>query len=128
MLTTSLFSKYFWSVFAKRNPNDKLGFLVHLRKNNPANKTYYDEHNHPVTTSVDGAQFMTGKKFFYKLQFFSLVLEAERFDQYVDETGVAARTTDELIKNIGKTCQCINSAGLKVSMVKCSFDQEILRF
>ena len=51
------------------------------------------------------------------------VVKADRCAQNVDDIGVANDTTDELIQRIQLVFQCINKAGLKMSMDKCSFGQ-----
>ena len=67
IITTLPFSKYASPKFAQKKSNGKLRLLVDLRK---INKLISDDNinkNHPVSTLVDAAQHMAGKKLFYKL-------------------------------------------------------------
>ena len=67
IITTLPYSKYSSPIFAQRKPNGKLRYLVDLRRINHLIKNDYSEHNHPVTTVLDAAQHMAGKKYFCKL-------------------------------------------------------------
>ena len=68
IITTLPFSKYASPIFAQKKPNEKLRLLVDLRKiNNLISDDYYINNNHPVSTLVDAAQHMAGKKLFCKL-------------------------------------------------------------
>ena len=65
--TTLLFSKYASPIFAQKKPNGKLRLLVDLRKINNLISDDYINKNHPVSTLVDAAQHLAGKKLFCKL-------------------------------------------------------------
>ena len=67
IITTLPFSKYASPIFAQKKPNGKLRLLVDLRKINNLISDDYINNNHPVSTLVDAAQHMAGKKFFCKL-------------------------------------------------------------
>ena len=45
-------------------------------------------------------------------EYLDSVIKAEQCAQYVDDIGVAANTTEQLIKNIGAVFKCIREAGL----------------
>ena len=62
--TTLPFSKYTSPIFAQKKPNGKLRLLVDLGKNNNLISDDYINNNHPVSTLVDAAQHMAGKKLF----------------------------------------------------------------
>ena len=67
IITTLPFSKYASPIFAKKKPNGKLRLLVDLRKINNLISDDYINNNHPVSTLVDAAQHLAGKKLFCKL-------------------------------------------------------------
>ena len=67
IITTLPFSKYASPIFAQKKPNGKLRLLVDLRKINNLISDDYINNNHPVSTLVDAAQHMAGKKLFCKL-------------------------------------------------------------
>ena len=67
ILTTLPFSKYASPIFAQKKPKGKLRLLVDLRKINNLISDDYINNNHPVSTLVDAAQHMAGKKLFCKL-------------------------------------------------------------
>ena len=67
IITTLPFSKYASPIFAQKKPNGKLGLLVDLRKINNLISDDYINNNHPVSTLVDAAQHLAGKKLFCKL-------------------------------------------------------------
>ena len=67
IITTLPYSKYSSAIFAQRKPNGKHRVLVDLRRINHLLKNDYNQHNHPVTTMVDAAQHMAGKRYFCKL-------------------------------------------------------------
>ena len=46
------------------------------------------------------------------------VIKADQCAQYVDDTGKAANTPEQLIKHLRAVFQCLRKAGLKVSMAK----------
>ena len=67
-ITTTLpFSKYASPIFAQKKLNGKLRLLVDLRKINNLISDDYINNNHPVSTLVDAAQHLAGKKLFCKL-------------------------------------------------------------
>ena len=49
------------------------------------------------------------------------VMKADQCAQYVDDIGIAAKTPEQLIKNLRPVFQCLRKAGLKLSMAKCHF-------
>ena len=67
IVTTLPFYKYASRVFAQKKPNGKLRLLVDLRKINNLISDDYIDINHPVSTLVDAAQHMAGKKLFCKI-------------------------------------------------------------
>ena len=67
IITTLPFLKYASPIFARKKPNGKLRLLVDLRKINNLISDDYMNNNHPVSTLVDAAQHMAGKKLFCKL-------------------------------------------------------------
>ena len=67
IITTLPFSKYASPIFAQKKPNGKLLLLVDSRKINNLISDDYTNNNHPVSTLVDAAQLMAGKKLFCKL-------------------------------------------------------------
>ena len=62
IITTLPFSKYASPIFAQKKPNGKLRLLVDLRKINNLISDDYIKNNHPVSTLVDAAQHLAGKK------------------------------------------------------------------
>ena len=67
IITVLPFSKNASPIFAKRKPNGKLRLFVDLRKINTLLADDYTNINHPVSTSSDAAQHLTGKSLFCKL-------------------------------------------------------------
>ena len=67
IITTLPFSKDASPIFAQKKPNGKLRLLVDLRKINNLISDDYINNNHPLSTLVDAAQHMAGKKLFCKL-------------------------------------------------------------
>ena len=67
IVTVLPFSKYASPKFAQRKPNEKLRFLVDLRKINSLIADDYTNNNHPVSTLSDAAQHLAGKSLFCKL-------------------------------------------------------------
>ena len=67
IITTLPFSKYVSPIFAQKKPNGKLRLLVDLRKVNNLISDDYINNNHPVSTVVDAAQHLAGKKLFCEL-------------------------------------------------------------
>ena len=49
------------------------------------------------------------------------VIKADQCAQYVDDIGIAANTTEQLIKNFRAVFKCIREAGLKLTIEKCHF-------
>ena len=66
IITTLPLSKNASPIFAQKKPNGKLSFLVDLRKINNLISDDYINNNHPVSTLVDAAQHLVGKKLFCK--------------------------------------------------------------
>ena len=66
-ITTLPFSKYANPIFAQKKSNGKLRLLVDLRKINNLISDDYISNNHPVSTLIDAAQHMAGRKLFCKL-------------------------------------------------------------
>ena len=58
------FSRYASPIFAQKKSNGKLRLLVDLRK---INNSIYKNNNHPVSTLIDAAQHLAGKKLFCTL-------------------------------------------------------------
>ena len=56
------------------------------------------------------------------------VIEADQCAQYVDDIGIAANTAEQLIKNLRAIFQCLQKAGLKLSMTKCHFGVQQVDF
>ena len=56
------------------------------------------------------------------------VIKADQCAQYVDDIGIAANTTEHLIKNLRAVFQCIRKAGLQLSMNKCHFGVQDVDF
>ena len=67
IITALPFSKYASPIFAQKKPNGKLRLLVDLRKINNLISDDYINKNYPVSTLVDAAQHLAGKKLFCKL-------------------------------------------------------------
>ena len=67
IITTLPFSKYASPIFAQKKTNGKLRLLVDLRKINNLISDDYINNDHPVSTLVDAAQHLAGKKLFCKL-------------------------------------------------------------
>ena len=51
------------------------------------------------------------------------VIKADQCTQYVDDIGIAANDAEQLINKLRATFQCIQKAGLKLTMHKCHFVQ-----
>ena len=56
------------------------------------------------------------------------VIKADQCAQYVDDFGIAAKTPQQLIKNLRALFQCLRKAGLKLSMAKCHFGVQEVDF
>ena len=54
-------------------------------------------------------------------EYLDSVIKADQCAQYVDVIGIAANTTEQLIKNIRAVFKCIRTAGLKLTIEKCHF-------
>ena len=54
-------------------------------------------------------------------EYLDTVIKADQCAQYVDDIGIAANTTEQLIKNIRAVFKCIRKAGLKLTIEKCHF-------
>ena len=59
--------------------------------------------------------------FSFICKYFDPVIKADQCAQYVDNIGIAANTTEQLIKNLRAVFHCVQKAGLKLSMAKCHF-------
>ena len=53
------------------------------------------------------------------------VFKADQCAQYVDENGIAANKSTDLIRNIRAFFQFINQAGLKLTKEKCHFGESL---
>ena len=56
------------------------------------------------------------------------VIKVDQCAQYVDDIGIAANTTEQLIKNIRAVFKCIREAGLKITIEKCHFGVTQIEF
>ena len=54
-------------------------------------------------------------------EYLDSVIKADQCAQYVDDIGIAANTTEQLIKNIRAVFKCIRKTGLKLTLEKCHF-------
>ena len=54
-------------------------------------------------------------------EYLDSVIKADQCAQYVDDIGIAANRTEQLIKNIRAVFKCIRTAGLELSIEKCHF-------
>ena len=54
-------------------------------------------------------------------EYLDKVIKADQCAQYVDDIGIAANDAEQLINNLRATFQCIQKAGLKLTMHKCHF-------
>ena len=54
-------------------------------------------------------------------EYLDKVIKADQCAQYVDDIGIAANDAEQLINNLRATFQCIQRAGLKLTMHKCHF-------
>ena len=61
-------------------------------------------------------------------EYFDPLVKADRCAQYVDDIGIAANTSDELIENLELVFQQLSKAGLKLSMNKCEFGQQQIEY
>ena len=61
-------------------------------------------------------------------EYFDPVIKADQCALYVDDIGIAANTPEQLIKNLRAVFQCLQKAGLKLSMAKCHFGVQEVDF
>ena len=61
-------------------------------------------------------------------EYLDTVIKADQCAQYVDDIGIAANTTEQLIKNIRAVFKCIHKAGLKLTIEKCHFGVTQIEF
>ena len=61
-------------------------------------------------------------------EYLDSVIKADQCAQYVDDLGIAANTTEQLIKNIRAVFKCIREAGLKLIIEKCHFGVTQIEF
>ena len=61
-------------------------------------------------------------------EYLNSVIKADQCAQYVDDIGIAAKTTEQLIKNIRAVFKCIREAGLKLTIEKCYFGLTQIEF
>ena len=54
-------------------------------------------------------------------EYLDKVIKADQCAQYVDDIGIAVNNAEQLINNLRATFQCIQRAGLKLTMHKCHF-------
>ena len=54
-------------------------------------------------------------------EYLDSVIKADQCAQYVDDIGIAAHTTEQLIKNIRAVFECTRKAGLKLTIEKSHF-------
>ena len=54
-------------------------------------------------------------------EYLDKVFKTDQCAQYVDDIGIAANDAEQLIINLRATFQCIQTAGLKLTMHKCHF-------
>ena len=61
-------------------------------------------------------------------EYLDRVINTDQCAQYVDDIGIAANTPEQLIKNLRTVFQCLRKAGLKISMAKCHFGVQDIKF
>ena len=61
-------------------------------------------------------------------EYLNSVIRADQCAQYVDDIGIAANTTEQLIKNNRAVFKCIRKAGLKLTIEKCDLDVIQVKF
>ena len=54
-------------------------------------------------------------------EYLDAVIKADQCDQYVDDIGIAANTTEQLMKNIRAVCKLVRKASLKLAIEECHF-------
>ena len=55
-------------------------------------------------------------------EYLDSVIKAGQCAENIDDTGIAANTTEQLIKNIRAVFKFIGEAGLKLTIEKCHFE------
>ena len=87
IITTQPVSKYASPICAQRKPNGKLKLLVDLRKINALISDNYINNNYPISTLLNEAQHLAGKKLFCKLDCSQadhcLQMADERSDEFI---------------------------------------------
>ena len=61
-------------------------------------------------------------------EYLDTVIKADQCAQCVDDIGIAANTTEQLIKNTRAVFKCIRRAGLKLTIEKCHFGVTQIEF
>ena len=61
-------------------------------------------------------------------EYLDTVIKADQCAQFVDDIGIAANTTEQLIKNIRAVFKCIRKAGVKLTIEKCHFGVTQIEF
>ena len=61
-------------------------------------------------------------------EYLDSVIKADQCAHYVDDIGIAAITTEQLIKNIRAVFKCIRKTGLKLTIEKNYFDVTQVEF
>ena len=61
-------------------------------------------------------------------EYLDTVIKADQCAQYVDHLGIAANTTEQLIRNIRAVFKCIRKAELKLTIEKCHFGVTQIEF
>ena len=61
-------------------------------------------------------------------EYLDSVIKADQCAQYVDDIGIAASTTKQLIQSIRAVFKCIREAGLKLTIEKCHFEVTQVEF
>ena len=61
-------------------------------------------------------------------EYLDSVIKADQCARYVDDIGIAANTTEQLMKNIRAVFKCIRKAGLKLTIEKCLFGVTQIEF
>ena len=64
----------------------------------------------------------------FKREYLELVVKADQCAQCVNDTGIAAKTATELIRNIRAVFKCNGQAGLKLTIEKCHFGVRQVEF
>ena len=61
-------------------------------------------------------------------EYLDKVIKADQCAQYVDDIGIAANDAEPLINNLRATFQCIQQAGLKLTMHKFGEEEQIILY